>query len=244
MPTVGIVSALSFEARTLSPEKLRRNRIIPLGSGLLLVWSGMNVRATEKAAEILAAHGCDLLLSWGVAGALAPGLRRGDLVLPTHVLGAEGTRHHPDSRFGESFARLLPASVHRHRGPIAEADRPVADPSEKHALGGRTGAVAVDMESAAIARIALRHGIGFHAVRVIIDEVDTVLPSFVAADDSPRPRGGRGLLPGPLRQPGGIPKLLPLMRGYLAARRSLKRLAGVLQAAKHPPASPNGRQET
>ncbi len=240
MPTVGIVSALSFEARTLSPKKLRRNRVIPLGPGLLLVWSGMNARATGEAAEILAAHGCDLLLSWGVAGALAPGLRRGDLVLPTHVLGADGTRHHPDYDFGKSFARLLPASVHRHRGPIAEADRPVADPSEKHALGGRTGAVAVDMESAAIARIALRHGIGFHAVRVIIDEVDTVLPSFVVDQNSPPPRGAWRILPAPLRRPGEIPQLLPLMRGYLAARRSLKTLAGVLRAAAQPPSSPNG----
>ncbi|MFP4353202.1 MAG: hypothetical protein ACLFRP_01985 [Puniceicoccaceae bacterium] len=224
MPRIGIVAALSFEARTLSPRKPVPGRPTPVAPGLDLVWSGMDPRAVERAAESLAGHGCGLLLGWGVAGALRPGVRRGDLVLPGTIIGADGRRHTPHATFAESFGALLPATLRRHGGPIAEARSPVGSPSEKRALGGRTGAAAVDMESAIIARVAARRGIRFHAVRVIIDEVGTALPSFVAEGGGPR-----RWLPAPLRRPADLPRLVPLVRGYLCARRSLRTAATALR---------------
>src|SRR5207253_1642126 len=50
-----------------------------------------------------------------------------------------------------------------------------ADPAEKRGLADRTGADAVDMESAAIEGVCAARGVPFRAVRAVSDTVDTAL---------------------------------------------------------------------
>jgi adenosylhomocysteine nucleosidase len=70
---------------------------------------------------------------------------------------------------------------------IAGAEAPVADKIGKTALFAATGAVAVDMESAIVARAARRYGLPFAILRVVADPAHRILPS--AALVAMRPDG-------------------------------------------------------
>jgi adenosylhomocysteine nucleosidase len=113
-----------------------------------------------------------LVLSAGFSGALRPGLRVGDLVLATEVNDTEGNRW-PATWPGE-----LPPGPWRPtitRGRLLTATALVGDPAEKQALGERHDALAVDMESAAVARLCHKREVPFGCLRAISDDWDTPL---------------------------------------------------------------------
>src|SRR5581483_6399677 len=62
-----------------------------------------------------------------------------------------------------------------HRGRILSLPRLVGSCQEKHSLGRQHDALAVDMESAAIADLCRRHEVPFGCVRAISDRLDTPL---------------------------------------------------------------------
>ena len=64
-------------------------------------------------------------------------------------------------------------------GRILSVGRMIAGAGEKKQLGRTFNAVAVDMESAAIARVCAEHDVPFGAIRAISDTVDEDLPKAV-----------------------------------------------------------------
>jgi len=107
----------------------------------------------------------DLVFSVGWAGALTPELAPG---LAHNVAGVI------DVRTGERFQCDADA------GPLWLATCPkVADQAEKRRLAEAYPAAAlVDMEAAAIARLAQMRGIPFYAIKGISDNLDAKLPDF------------------------------------------------------------------
>jgi 4-hydroxy-3-methylbut-2-en-1-yl diphosphate reductase len=89
----------------------------------------------------------------GFCGALDPTLRPGDVVVASEVRGPGGPRHLPSS--GMLVAALTRLGVPARLGPILSVDHLVRR-GERSALA-RTGAVAVDMESAWLAPAADGH---------------------------------------------------------------------------------------
>ena len=119
------------------------------------------------------------IVSWGLAGALNSDLRVGDWVIGTGVMG--GFDATCDVGWRERVAAALPRA---HEGRI-HADGGLADPPRKRGLGA-TGAIAVDMESHVVARVAAAHRLPFVVVRVISDAVDDALPPAVRVAMGPR----------------------------------------------------------
>jgi adenosylhomocysteine nucleosidase len=113
-----------------------------------------------------------VVLSTGFAGALQPGLQIGDVLLATEVADLCGNRW-PVTWPGE----LPPGAWHPplHQGRLLSAPHLVGRPEEKQALGRQHGAVAVDMETAAVARLCSEQGMPFGCVRAISDDVQTGL---------------------------------------------------------------------
>src|SRR5690349_24700196 len=89
-------------------------------AGLAAVCGGGDRAVTEAAIARAIADGAEALLSFGIAGALAPGLRSGTIVIADRVAGIS--------------ARPLPLAVAGLRGTVAGAAAPVALASEKAAL--------------------------------------------------------------------------------------------------------------
>jgi adenosylhomocysteine nucleosidase len=76
----------------------------------------------------------------------------------------------------------LPANCHARRGrkwngePM-RVNAVFSNPADKQKLHALTGAVAVDLESHLVARLAASHGLAFAAaVRVVIDPADRTVP--------------------------------------------------------------------
>ncbi len=157
-----VVAAVSQELRDFHPGD------VPGGVQLLL--TGMGRRAAgESVRRRLSAGGVDLVVSTGFAGGVRPGFTAGDLVMASEVIHASsGERSRPDS----SFFGLEGLAC---TGPFVTVDRVLPDPRLKSEVGTRYGAVAVEMESFAVARAADEHGVPWVAVRAILDPMETHL---------------------------------------------------------------------
>ena len=182
--------------------------------------SGADSKRAETAAMTLLDLGCDLLVSFGLAGGLAPGLRAGTLLAPSEIIAPDGQRFACASSF--QFANAL-------RTPMAGSDNLLSTPDQKTLLHARTNAVAVDMESHAVARMAHKRGIPFLALRAVADTAELALPAFIADATTPEGKTRVGaILMGLLKEPAALPDLIRLARASDKAFAALKAALPVL----------------
>jgi adenosylhomocysteine nucleosidase len=201
--SLGIVVAMPAEARSLTQRRLVPGEQAQLQENISLHLSGIGPKRARRAAEALLENGSTALLSWGTAGGLIPGLFPGVLIIPRRIIAADQTYYDVDLNWHAAIIRRLSSQRNLHTEPVAESAGVLASPAEKKALSHRTGAVAVDMESAAIAAVARGAKVPFMAVRAIVDSVDRPLPkiTFVAFSSSGQlslPRVLKGLLQHPM----------------------------------------------
>ena len=97
----------------------------------------------------------------------------------------------------------------------------IGAPAEKRRLGERSGAVAVDMETAVVARLCGAAGVPFGCLRVISDDVDTPLSESLL-DVLRGGRVGPGRLAAAiLRRPSLVAELMRLGAHTRTAARRL-----------------------
>jgi nucleoside phosphorylase len=108
------------------------------------------------------------ILSAGFSGALDEERRVGDVVLATETADLEGNRWPATWGGGTEFTPF-------YRGRLLTVLQLLGDPVEKRRLGHEHGAVAVDMETATVARLCSARLVPFGCVRVISDDVHTPL---------------------------------------------------------------------
>ena len=125
-----------------------------------------------------------------------------------------------DGDGGSWLATWPPGTGPYPRGRLLTVASLVGRPEEKRRLGERSGAVAVDMESAAVARLCHAAGVPFGCLRVISDDVDAPLSeALLGVLGAGRVQPGR-LTAAVLRRPALIAELLRLgAHTRLAARR-------------------------
>ncbi|MEO1090698.1 MAG: adenosylhopane nucleosidase [Pseudomonadota bacterium] len=203
---LGIVTGLAFEARLIVSSWI--------AEPAPLVRTGQGPAAAAAAAEELMALGVTRLASMGLAGGLAPELRPGSLIVPHTVVDDVGSI--------DVEVCGLAAHLGATSGVLRTVDRPVAGVAAKAGLAV-DGVVAVDMESAAVARVAAVHGRSAGVVRVIADPAERALPSvaMVATDAAGRlrPLAIAGALFG---RPAEWPLLLQTAADARAARAGLR----------------------
>lgn len=198
---------------------LERERRIVDGPGVEAIAGGGDHARLEAVLEARAAqaHG---IISIGIAGGLAPGLRAGDWVLADGVL-ADGQSMPTDALWTGRLAARLPEAA---RGLLLGVDAIVTESAAKADLHRATGALAVDMESHVAARVAQRHRLAFAAARVVCDPVHRTLPP--AARIAMKPDGRVDLaavLRSLLARPSQLPALILTGRDAERAFGSLLR---------------------
>jgi len=163
------------------------------------------------------------LISIGTAGGLNTQLQPGHLLLPSCVTTDTGEVFPVTSAWhARVHQRLTDHDIEIENSAIVSVVRAVRLPGDKRQLAENTGAVAVDMESAELARIAARLSIPFLILRTIADPVDQSLPlSAIAALTSHGELHIAGLLRQLLRRPGEIAGLIRLNSNFRAACRKL-----------------------
>ncbi len=117
------------------------------------------------------------IVSFGLCGALAAGLKVGDVMVAEAVV-CGNDRWATDAAWTARLRVALPGAV---SGAMTAGDVIVGTPAAKAALARATGAVAVDMESHAVAMAAQAAGAPFAVVRVVSDDAGRVLPKSAQA---------------------------------------------------------------
>jgi adenosylhomocysteine nucleosidase len=230
---LGVIAALPAEARCLTGQRVRPRQLLRLGRTLAYV-SGIGEAHARQAALYLLSQGAQALVSWGTAGALAPALRPGALVIPNCVVSLQKQLnpltkiHSVDPVWHERLVEQLQGPLTICTGPMFHSQAVVATPEEKAELFKQTGAIAVDMESAAIAETAAAAGIPFMIIRGIVDLHSLSIPRCtLKALDAYGGLRPLQLWSGVLCHPTELRSLIRLAAHFHTALSSLRRAARI-----------------
>lgn len=229
---LGIIFALPIEAHTFerrvgTATKYQGHKsVIYEGhvSDHPIVWtiSGVGREAATCAAQrIIDGHQPHTLISAGFAGALAPNLEHGTVLVPERILDDNQQCIYP---LGHSDQSLWPAeNIIDSKTTLITVDSVITSKEKKARLRQATHADLVDMESAAVAVVAQNADIQFLAVRAISDTSEETLPpevSRLSQPQSPMHRFGAALA-AITRRPAAVTDLWRLWEQGMSCSRTL-----------------------
>lgn len=222
----GIVVALPEELSTLTSKKIDKGCCAFITDTIVLVYSGAGAGNARAASELLLKQGASRLISWGCAAALSESLKPGDLTLADTLVDADGVQIGIRNDWHDLTKNLLSTQLKVHTGSLAESKTIVATAEDKKSLHVKTGAIALDMESVAVAAVARQNGLPFLAVRAIADPVGMDLPK--AINHSLNDAGDivlSKLLAFIALHPAELPGLIKLGLHFNAAKSTLRSVA-------------------
>ena len=217
---LGIVTGLKFEAAIVNRWRSALGASAPLVRAV-----GGRHDAADSAAGEMIDKGVQGLVSFGIAGSLNTDLAAGTLVLPGRIVAPDGEAHKCSEGWNDRLAGQVLRTVRVARVDLVCVSEPVVTSVQKQQLADSTACSAVDMESLAVARVALARNIPFIAVRAIADEADQDLPmaaQAAMADDGSISTGK--VLFSLIRQPTQLADLMRLGRQNAKAKRTLSRV--------------------
>ena len=229
---LGIIFALPIEAHTFerrlgNPTKYQGQKsVIYKGyvSDHPVVWtiSGVGREAAQNAAQLMIdGHQPHTLVSAGFAGALAPNLEHGTVLVPERILDDNQQCIYP---LGHSDQTLWPVGkIVDSNTTLITVNSVITSKEEKARLRQETHADLVDMESAAVALVAQNANVQFLAVRAISDTSEETLPpevSRLSQPQSPMHRFGAALA-AITRRPAAITDLWKLWEQGMSCSRTL-----------------------
>src|SRR5450631_1488513 len=191
------------------------------GHDIVLVEAGMGMLNAGWAATALAAEQPDLMISAGFGGAVLPGLKVGDAVAAEQLLQWGGVEFE-EVAVGFYGRNAAADALSLPRGAFITCDIIQDKRSLASLLPQGAANPVVEMESAAVARVAVTHAIPFLGLRTISDpwdeELDFSIDEF--CDDTMRIRPAK-VLATILRRPRIIPQLIRLARNSRVAAAGL-----------------------
>jgi adenosylhomocysteine nucleosidase len=223
---LGIVAALRSEARSLGSLPLTASGLVQLSPSTLLYIAGMGAKQAQVAAEVLIGENASALLSWGSAGALHSKLSPGNLLLPKIVIYPQKGIFSTDDGWHNRLLTRLANRLEVFTDPLAQSLSALKSREEKLYFVKQNQALAVDMESASVAKAAVKASLPFMAIRAIADPLEQNIPASVlrAIDESGRFRPFH-LLGSLARRPADFLILNQLRRNFIAARTTLTTVA-------------------
>jgi adenosylhomocysteine nucleosidase len=202
------------------------------GQPVALLALGVGKECARIAAEItIRCYRPDLIICAGFAGGLQPEVKEGDIVVGTDVLDL-AEDHGNSIRTRSTHSILQPGEIditsspyRVHFGKVLTTDEMVIKAANKQRYGKATGALTCDMETSAVAKVALEQKTPMLVVRAVSDSCKTNLPSefndFFIVGQLKR----RRILYACAHRPHLV---LDLARIGLRARRAGRNLAGFL----------------
>ena len=152
----------------ICPQQLDGVELFELPKALVAV-GGIGEKCARHAAEVVIEHAQPrLLVSAGMAGAISPQLKVGDVGRIREVVDVASGDHYL-TRGGEW---------------VLATSQDVSDATEKQSLLTKYHADVVDMEGAAVAQVAKERGLEFAAVKAISDDASFVMPPMNLFIDS------------------------------------------------------------
>jgi nucleoside phosphorylase len=175
-----------------------------------------NVRQTMENLEFTSE--LDGVVSVGFAGSVDPEFTTGDLCIIDSVNSAEEERgFEVDSRLRERAKLALGQDAKFCE--LLTLEKPASGPGEKKDLAGSSYSI-IDQETYWVAKVVKENEVPFLAMRVVFDDVDTVLPPASCYDDYGEVRIP-SLLSWLVKHPSIILDTPSLFLNSLGARRKL-----------------------
>ena len=199
---IGIIGAMEIEiagliqrlngTKSVSVGKIAFSQGKIAGRSVVVCLSGIGKVHAAAAATVMSERfaGIGLIINLGVAGGIMPGIRQGELVVATEavqhdfdavaegypkgrVAGYQKTGFDSDPSAVEKMCAVLENRGFRyHKGIIASGDQFIWDKQKARALYTEFGALACDMETAAIAHVCDLFGKKILGIRSISDNAD------------------------------------------------------------------------
>ena len=222
----GILVALPEELHTLTKSKLKQGECITVAKNTLVTLSGSGTENASVAAQNLINHGANQLISWGCAGALAPYLKAGDLIIPSVIHSRDNIQLTTLPNWSKQLINQLEQSIKCYDGRLFESDSVISLARDKAEQYQQTGALAVDMESGAVARVAQQANIPFIAIRSIADPANQDLPGAIS-----HAMTAKGIISIPklilylCSHPWELPRLINTALHFSRASKTLKTVA-------------------
>lgn len=202
-----VAAGMDFEAR------------VAQGPGVTVVY-GQNRRKYREDLHGHARVGVRGLISFGVAGALSPSLRPGEIIVATTVITPSGA-FPTCADWSKSLLKSLPHALHL---PVFGSEAALMTAVEKRSLWSSTGAAAVDMESGPVAEVAAEYGLPYTVLRVVLDPACRAIPlSAMAGAREDGTTGAIAVLKSLMRRPQDLPGLMRLAGESRKANRALLR---------------------
>lgn len=217
-PKLAVIAALDVERKCLGGER----------SDYFVLQSGPGPERAAGAARLAASRGASALMSWGLAGSLAPGLMPGTVLVPARILDSEGSEMPVAPAWRAALNDALSAEFALSGDALVSVDDVLETPEAKSRAALEFGAAACDMESAAIAAVAREAGLPFVALKVIADADGDRLPRQIGHWVDPL--GNRRLAPllSALTDPGEWRPLWVIAMRFRRAHASLTGIARLL----------------
>ncbi|MCF6204414.1 MAG: phosphorylase [Methylococcaceae bacterium] len=218
----GIIVALPEEISSLTHKKVNKGDCIFINDKTLLTCSGAGPKNATNASLLLIKKGAKRLISWGCAAALKAELKSGDLILPKNLQSEKQETISIESPWLTHVLDHL-SDFNPLTGLLAESHFIIAKSSEKQTIHTQSGAIALDMESVAIVKVAKKYNFPALVIRSIADPVTMSLPKAVSyALNSQGDIILSKLLWFLLTHPNELPVLIKLGTHFKAAKIKLK----------------------
>jgi len=122
---------------------------------------------------------CGAIVSTGFAGALAPHIRSGTLLLPEKIKNTHNTVYGVDTDVQQMIGKnaqtdIAPSAI--VKGPLLHTDKLLATVSQKQHAYENSRCIACDMESATLAAVAEQGGLPFACLRIVLDPAHMIIP--------------------------------------------------------------------
>ncbi len=213
---IGIVTGILLE------DKLLRKGFKHAGyRDVLTACAAGTINGAKDAAHQLIGQGATHLISFGVCGGLAPDLKAGDLIL------AHSVRMNEDILTLQSpwLQSMYAQNPHAKSELMLSVETPIASAAAKQTAFKTTSAVAVDVESYAVVKIAKTHNLPSMIIRAVLDASTQSLPK--AALSGVDEAGQTQIWPvitSLAKHPQDLPALINLGRDSARAQKTLKQL--------------------
>jgi adenosylhomocysteine nucleosidase len=139
-------------------------------------WVGNKQGNAYTQANTLVKSGCNILISFGFAGALDPQLSAGDLVTPKSVVDAEGNIFKTDDNLHQKITSHFSKKFKLSSGRLFGSETIIWNTDEKKRIFKMYSTATVDMESLGVAQAAHESNCSFLIVRAISDTANQNLP--------------------------------------------------------------------
>lgn len=138
--------------------------------------AGIGPERADTAARRAIAEGATHLISFGSAGGLSSEMVCGDLVVTDSIYGLETASAVTKTNNLRTFIYSQLSDLKPRSGKVYSCQSILNTCQEKKQAHNESGALVVDMESAAIKAVANEHRCAFLAVRVVLDDANSVMP--------------------------------------------------------------------